>query len=110
MVNLRRKVEALGQRFYCREHPDEPLLCSECDMMELSDEEWDELAVLLEQAGFFNREPLESQGVCWRCHDGILACLQCREARGEPPEMDLMDADAIDRLWELGAKLVPPWL
>jgi hypothetical protein len=110
MANLRRKVENLGQWFYCPIHRDEPLLCSHCDLMELSDEEWDELGRLLEKAGFFNRDPVQSHGVCWCCHDGILACLQCIEARGDPPEMDLMDADAIDRLQKLGAKLIPPWL
>lgn len=110
MGNLRHKVAGLRERFYCRLHPDEPLVCSECDVMELPDEEWDELALLLERAGYLDREPLESPGICWRCEKGHLTCLGCMEARGQPPELDLMDADAIDRLMELGAKLVPPWL
>jgi hypothetical protein len=78
--------------------------------MELYDDEWQELGELLERAGFFNREPLHGHGACWRCQEGALACLQCIEDRGDPPEMALMDADAIDRLQELGMKLIPPWL
>jgi hypothetical protein len=74
MGNLRRRVQRLQARFYCPVHGDEPLLCSECDIMELTDDEWDELALLLEHAGFFDREPLESLGTCWRCQEGRLAC------------------------------------
>jgi hypothetical protein len=44
--NLRRRVQRLRARFYCPVHGDEPLLCSECDLMELTDDEWDELACL----------------------------------------------------------------
>jgi hypothetical protein len=110
MANLRRKVENLGQRFYCPIHPDESLLCSECDVMELTDAEWDELAVLLEGAGFLIREPFESRGTCWRCEEGSLACLECISERGEPQGFALMSEAAVDRLHELAAKLVPPWL
>jgi hypothetical protein len=110
MGNLRRKVQRLQARFYCPVHGDEPLLCSECDIMELPDEEWDELALLLEQAGYFDREPWESLGTCWRCQVSRLARLACLNERGEPPGMARMTDAERERLLALGAKLVPPWL
>jgi hypothetical protein len=110
MGNLRRRVQGLEERFYCRYHRDELLLCSECDIMELTDDEWDELALLLEQAGYFDREPLESLGTCWRCQEGRLACSACLNDRGEPLRMARMPDAERERLLALGAKLVPPWL
>jgi hypothetical protein len=110
MGNLRRKLQDLGEHFYCPIHPDEVLLCSACDMLDLPPAEWEELRHLLDQAGYLKRAPFESHSTCWRCDEGNLACLACLDERGDPPEMELMDADAIDRLQELGGKLVPPWL
>jgi hypothetical protein len=110
MGNLRHKLAGLQERFYCPIHRDEPLLCSECDLMELPDEEWDELALLMEKAGYFDRELIQSVGTCWRCGEGQLCCLECSNERGEPPGMALMSEADLDRLHELAAKLVPPWL
>jgi hypothetical protein len=78
--------------------------------MELTDEEWDELARLLEQAGFLDRGPCPSVGTCWHCGEGSLACLECVSEQGEPPGVALLsDADRA-RLFDLGSKLAPPWL
>jgi hypothetical protein len=57
MAHLRHKLAALQARLYCPIHRGEALICSECDLMELTADEWDELAFLLEQAGYFDREP-----------------------------------------------------
>jgi hypothetical protein len=47
-------------------------------------------------------------GICWRCGgEDTLACLLCLEARGEPPEIALMDAVALDRLHALPAQNAP---
>jgi hypothetical protein len=110
MGNLRHRMSGLQARLYCPIHRDEPLACSECDLLELTDDEWDELAVLLEQAGYFDQEPLPRVATCWRCGEGALCCLACAHVRGEPPGMALMCEAAVDRLHELAAKLVPPWL
>jgi hypothetical protein len=110
MGSLRRKLQRLQARFFCPIHCDEPLLCSRCDVMELTDAEWDELALLLEQAGFLDREPFESRGPCWRCEEGTLACLECMSEREEPTGMALLSDADRDRLFELGAKLTPPWV
>ena len=110
MAHLRHKLAALQARFYCPIHRGEALICSECDLMELTDDEWAELALLLERAGYFDREPLESLDTCWRCQGGRLACLACLNNRGEPPGMARMTDAERERLLALGAKLVPPWL
>lgn len=110
MANLRHKLAGLQARFYCSIHRDEPLVCSECDLMELTDEEWDELARLLEQAGFLDRGPCPSVGTCWHCGEGALACLECMSERGEPPGVALLSDADRDRLFELGSKLAPPCL
>jgi hypothetical protein len=110
MGNLRRKLQSLQERVYCHVHRDEPLLCAECDIMELTDDEWDELARLLEQAGFLDRGPCPSAGTCWYCGEGALACPECVRERGEPPGMALLSDADRDRLFELGSKLAPPWL
>jgi hypothetical protein len=110
MATLRHKLAALQARLYCPIHRGEALLCSECDLMELPDDEWDELAWLLERAGYFDREPVERKGTWWRCQEGRLACLPCLNDRGEPPGMSRMTDPERERLLALGAKLVPPWL
>jgi hypothetical protein len=110
MGSLKRKVEILGEHFYCPIHPDEVLLCSQCDMQEISDQEWRELEALLDRAGYLDREPFEGHGNCWQCGEGNLACLECLEDRGEPPGVALMSDTEIDRMHELAAKLAPPWL
>jgi hypothetical protein len=110
MGNLRRKVAGLQERFYRPIHRDEPLLCSECDMKELPDEELDELELLMEQAGYPYRPPIQSVGPCWCCGEGTPCCLECANEREEPPGMALMSEADLDRMHELAAKLVPPWL
>jgi hypothetical protein len=111
MAHLRHKLTALQARLYCPMHRGEALICSACDLMELTANEGDELAFLLEQAGYFDREPWESLGTCWRCQEGRLACLACLNDRGgEPPGLARMPDAARERLLALGAKLVPPWL
>jgi hypothetical protein len=94
----------------CPIHRDEPLVCSECDLMELTDDKRDELARLLESAGYLDREPLQSVGTCWRCGKGALWCLECAYEREEPMSMARMNDGELERLPELRANLVPPWL
>jgi hypothetical protein len=110
MANLHRKVQGLREGLYCPEHPQQALLCFECDLPALPGAEMEELVDLLEQAGYLDREPFARAGICWRCHRETLACLVCLDTRGEPRELDHMDATAWDLLYALGAKLVPPWL
>jgi hypothetical protein len=112
MANLRQKVEHLGQHFCCPIHRDEPLVCSRCDVLRLPAEEWQELTLLMEEAGYLDpdRDPFQSVGTCWRCGEGELCCLKCANDREQPPGIDLMSDAAVDRLYELAAKLVLPWL
>jgi hypothetical protein len=110
MSTLRRKVEDLGESFYCPIHRDRPLVCSECDLAELPEAQWAELERLLEAAGYFRRPPLPSVGPCWQCGEGELCCLECGAERGEPPDMALLSEADRDRLFELAEKLIPPWL
>jgi hypothetical protein len=113
MANLRRRVRALGEHFYCAIHPGQELICSRCDVLALSPEEWEELEQLLHKAGFLDRgrEPYKTTGTCWRCGgEDRLACLRCLEARGEPTKLDFLDAQELDRLHELAGKRLPPWL
>jgi hypothetical protein len=77
MAHLRHKLAALQARVYCPIHRGEALICSACDLLELTADEGDERAFLLERAGYFDREPWESPGPCWRCQEGRLACLAC---------------------------------
>jgi hypothetical protein len=88
------------------------LICSECDLLDLLDAERDELIVLMEQAGYLDRtrDRFESAGACWPCSKGALYCPQCANDREAPPGIALMSDAAVDRLHELAAKLVPPWL
>jgi hypothetical protein len=108
-MNLRRELADVKAHLSCRRHPTQVLVCSQCDMLELPPEEWAELAELLDKAGYLDRDPYEGQGSCWRCGQGM-ACLACLDDREEPPGMSLMSDTEIDRLYELGGKLVPPWL
>ena len=109
MRNLHRKLQDLGEHFYCPTHPDEVLLCSRCDMLDLPPDEWAELALLLDKAGYLDRDPFESRGTCWQCGEAM-ACLECVDERPEPPGIALMRDTELDRMYELAAKLAPPWL
>ena len=110
MTTLRREVQRRRARLYCPAHPAQALLCAACDIVPLPEAEMDELADLLEQAGFLDREPFAPAGVCWRCHGETLACLAGLDARDTPGALDHLEAAARDRLYALTAKLVPPWL
>jgi hypothetical protein len=109
MADMRRRLARLEAGRLCPVHQ-QPYLCFRCDLQRLPAAEWDELACLLEQAGYLARKPYESAGMCWRCHRYGLACVDCLAVRGVPPEVERMNADALDRLHALGAKLIPPWL
>src|SRR5262245_57288502 len=109
MADMRRRLARLEAGRLCPVHQ-RAYLCPKCDLQRLPAEEWDELAHLLEQAGYLAREPYESAGMCWRCHKDGLACVDCLAVRGEPPEVERLNAEVVDRLLALGAKLIPPWL
>jgi hypothetical protein len=48
MSTLRRKVEDLGEHFYCAIHHQAALICNACDLLDLPAAEKDELIALME--------------------------------------------------------------
>lgn len=112
MADIRRRLERLEKGRLCPAHPQQRLLCMKCDMLPLPADGWEVLGHFVQQAGYLDREAAKSAGDCWRCgnKDTLVGCLLCLEARVEPAEVELMDAKDLDRLHELGAKLVPLWL
>jgi hypothetical protein len=86
MSRLHHRLRRLEAGRLCPVHPTETLICSACDVRPLPAEEWEELAHLLDQAGYLDREPYHCTGTCWRCGgEDALACLLCLEAAGSRP-------------------------